>query len=289
MSLKSLFILIASVFFLSCKSSKNENPFEHLSSEEREKLATFYHNISITEHHVKFQTGRLHRVYKDSALMAVPDHVEYMQRASYSYKKSGEHIKAMQMLNKAVALDVEKNSTKALEYKAWSMLYFYRDYESTIKDVDLIEKINFPKKYNACHGEPCLFLKGQAYYQLGEYQNAIETFEYLLKILEEKGLDPKDEFLTNFYLARSYFKSNNLDKSLFYLEEQLEMPYTVKAELNFYAGQIYVLKNEKEKALQHFLEAKELFLKNDKFYEPYIERFDEIFIDDIESEITGLN
>src|SRR5690606_22675641 len=217
------------------------------------------------------------------------EHVEYMERASYPYKKSGEHINAMKMLNKAVALDVEKNSTKVLECKAWSMLYYYRAYENTIKDVDLIEKINVPQKYNACHGEPCLFLKGQAYYQLGEYQNAIDTFEYLLKILEEKKMDPKDEFLTNFYLARSYFKSNNLDKSLFYLEEQLEMPYTVKAELNFYAGQIYVLKNEKEKALQHFLKAKELFLKNDKNYEPLIERFDEISIDDIESEITGLN
>src|SRR5690606_35877220 len=121
MSLKSLFILIASVFFLSCKSSKNENPFEHLSSEEREKLATFYHNISITEHHVKFQTGRLHRVYKDSALMAVPDHVEYIQRASYSYKKSGEHIKAMQMLNKAVAIDVKKQQHQSLRIQ--SMVY----------------------------------------------------------------------------------------------------------------------------------------------------------------------
>lgn len=288
MSLKSLFILIASVFFLSCKSSKNENPFKHLSLEEREKLARFYHNISIIEHHYGAQTGKLHWIYKDSALMAVPDHVEYMQRASYSYKKAGEHIKAMQMLNKAVALDTANGKTAALEYKAWSMLYFYRDYKSTINDVDkIIEISKIPAK--ACHGESCLFLKGQAYYQLGEYQNVIETFDYLLKLLEKQDMDPKDDFLTNFYLSRSYFKLNNLDQSLFYLKEQLEMPYTVKAELNFYAGQIYALKNEKEKALQHFLEAKKLFLKNDKIHEPYIERFDEIFLDDIESEITKLH
>ena len=78
------------------------------------------------------------------------------------------------------------------------------------------------------------------------------------------GFNPKDNFLANFYLARSYFKLNDLDKSLFYLNEQLNMPYTVKAELNFYAGQIYVFKNDYEKARQHFLKAKELFLKKDK-------------------------
>ena len=72
------------------------------------------------------------------------------------------------------------------------------------------------------------------------------------------------------------------------LEEQLLMQYTVKAELHFYIGQVYVLKNDTEKALQHFISSKEFFLKNDKFIEPYFERFDEICIDDIDFEISKL-
>ncbi len=75
---------------------------------------------------------------------------------------------------------------------------------------------------------------------------------------------------------------------LFYIQEQLSMPYSVKAELNFYAGQIYILKNDTEKAKQHFLKAKELYLQNDKMNEPYIERFDEIFMNDINLEISKL-
>lgn len=281
MALKRFFIYIVLFGFGHNSYSQEPNPFAHLSKEERAKLADKYHHLSQTV----YQTSEIHRIYKDSALLAVPDHVNYMQRASYSYKKAGEHIKAMEMLNKAVAIDVKNNSTKALEYKAWSMLYFYRDYENTIKNVDLIEQMNNELLYSACHGEPCLFLKGQAYYQLKEYQKAIETFEHLLSLEMQKGLNPKDDFLTNFYLGRSYFKLNNNEKALFYLEEQLQMPYTVKAELHFYVGQIYASQNKKDKALQHFLQSKKLYIESDKFYEPYFERFDEIFIEDIEAEI----
>lgn len=49
-----------------------------------------------------------------------------------------------------------------------------------------------------------------------------------------------------------------------------------------------MLKNDKEKAKQHFLKAKELYLQNDKMIEPYVERFDEIFMNDIELEISKL-
>src|SRR5690606_12404735 len=267
MALKKIILYNILLFIVFCHSSYSQesNPFEHLSKEERIKLADKYHDLSQTV----YQTSQMHRIYKDSALLAVPDHVEYMQRASYSYKKAGEHIKAMEMLNKAVAMDTTNGKTTDLVYKAWSMLYFYRDYESTIKDVDkVIEISKIP--YKGCHGESCLLLKAQAYYQLGEYKKAIENFDYLFTILKEQGVNPKDDFLSNFYLARSYFKLNDLDKSLFYLEDHLSIPYSVKAELNFYAGQIYVLKNDNKKAKQHFLKAKELYLQNDKMNEPYI-------------------
>lgn len=285
MALKKFVLYNILIFIGFCHSSYSQesNPFEHLSKEERIKLADKYHDLSQTV----YQTSQMHRIYKDSALLAVPDHVEYMERASYSYKKAGEHIKAMEMLNKAVAIDTANGKTRALEYKAWSMLYYYRDYESTIKDVEKVIEIS-KTPYKGCHGESCLLLKAQAYYQLGEYKKAIETFDYLFTILKEQGVNPKDDFLANFYLARSHFKLNDLDKSLFHLEEQLNMPYSVKAELNFYAGQIYVLKNDNKKAKQHFLKAKELYLKNDKMNEPYVERFDEVFMNDINLEINKL-
>src|SRR5690606_26003844 len=162
-----------------------------------------------------------------------------------------------------------------------------RDYESTIKDVDkIIEMTNIPIK--SCHGEWCLFLKGQAYYQLKEYNKAIETFNLLLVSLLTNNFSPNDEFLVNFYLARSYYKLGNLEKSLEIFEHQLQMPYVVKAELYYYAGEIYAKQNLKNKALDYYKKSKELYIKNDKIDEPYFERFDEIFMNDIDEVLDKL-
>src|SRR5690554_3749639 len=131
MSMKHFLSIIAFSFLISCSNQAN---FENLSEEQKNELAKQYHDISMSY----YQPSEMHRTYKDSALMAQPKHVEYTQRYSYSYKKTGEHIRAMELLNKAVDMDVPNGKTNALEYKAWSMLYFYRDYESTIEDVDKI-------------------------------------------------------------------------------------------------------------------------------------------------------
>ncbi|WP_286761006.1 hypothetical protein [Salegentibacter sp. UBA1130] len=78
----------------------------------------------------------------------------------------------MEILNEAVERDIEQDNTFALQYRAWSLLYFYRDYENTIKDVDLIIEMEPKNNYTTCHGEPCEGLKGQALYKLGRYAGA---------------------------------------------------------------------------------------------------------------------
>jgi len=281
MSLKNLYIVAISLFTVGCFAQNN--PFEHLSLEGKNALAKKYHDLSMTE----YQTSEMHRIYKDSALMANPNHAEYTERYSYSYKKAGEHIQAMKLLNKAVALDLKNNKTNALEYKAWSMLYFYRDYEATIKDVDLIEKINSHLTLSPCHGEPCLLLKGQAQYQLGRYAEAIETLENLLYLDEKRGFDPLDNFLAYFYIARSYTKWNKIDKAIAYYKKQLAV-YDNYTEMHYQLGVIYLDLNAIEKATLHLNKAKSLIDKGIKMYEPYIERFDEVFVEEIDLELERL-
>jgi len=282
MSLKNLYIVAISLFAVGCFAQNN--PFESLSLEERDQLADKYHKLSME----KYQTSEMHRIYKDSALMANPKHAEYTERYSYSYKKAGEHIKAMKLLNKAVAMDLEKNRTAALEYKAWSMLYFYRDYEAAIKDVDLILEMKKERPLIARHGEPCLLIKGQALYQLGKNQEAIETLEKLLEIDKKRGFDPLDNFLAYFYIARSYTKIGNKDIAIEYYQNQLAV-YDNFTEMHYQLGKIYLDKNEIEKADLHLKKAKQLIEKGTKMYEPYIERFDEVFVEEIDLELDRLN
>lgn len=94
----------------------------------------------------------------------------------------------MEVLNKAAEIDIERGKADVLQYRAWTLLYYYRDYEGVVRDVDLIEKItNNP--YNSCWGEPCGLLKGQALYKLNKFRKAIETFE-IVNLEEEKlGFD----------------------------------------------------------------------------------------------------
>ncbi|WP_177760666.1 tetratricopeptide repeat protein [Flavobacterium sp. I3-2] len=281
MSLKNLYIIAISLFAVGCFAQNN--PFEHLSLDERNQLADKYHKLSME----KYQTSEMHRIYKDSALMANPKNAEYTERYSYSYKKAGEHIKAMKLLNKAVAMDLENNKTNALEYKAWSMLYFYRDYEAAIKDVDLILEMKKEQPLIACHGEPCLLIKGQALYQLDKNQEAIETLEKLLELDKKRGFDPLDNFLAYFYIARSYTKIGNIDKAIEYYQNQLAV-YDNFTEMHYQLGKIYLDKNEIDKADLHLKKAKQLIEKGTKMYEPYIERFDEVFVEEIDLELDRL-
>lgn len=281
MSLKNI-LVFALVILSGCKKG-DSNPFQHLSQNEKDSITTMYHDYSMGV----YQPSALHRKYKDSALLVNPEHVEYRQRLSYSYKKTGEHIKAMELLNEAVAIDVENNSTKALQYRAWSLLYFYRDYSGVIKDVDLINEIDGKNKYTVCHGEPCDLLKGQALYKLGKYPEAISTFEKLLETERDMGWDPQDNFLAHFYMARSYTELKEYDQAIQVLKKLLEKENRF-TEAHFQLGKIYNLLNKKEEAQIFLSTSMDLLNEGYKMGEPYIERFDEVFLYQIEEEMQKL-
>lgn len=276
--------VILIILFIGCKSeATGDYKYGNYTEEERDSLSTLYHNYSMSVN----QPTELHRRLKDTALMIKPDHVEYRQRLSYSYKKRGEHIKAMEVLNDAVNRDIEKNRTIALQYRAWSLLYFYRDYEGTIKDVDLIIEMEPHNDYTVCHGEPCENLKGQALYKLGHYKEAIAIFEKVLQVEKEKGWDPMDNFQAKFYMARCHSELEEYDKAkeIFYSQIVVNSKFT---EAYFQLGKIYSHLGETKNALKNLQKASEFLSKGYKMGEPYYEAFDEVFKYQIEEELQKL-
>lgn len=284
MSVRILIPILLLILLMGCKSEPAlQEKFADLTETERDSLATLYHEISMG----LYQPTEMHRRYKDTALIIKPDHVNYRQRLSYSYKKRGEHLEAMSILNEAVARDIEKNKTFALQYRAWSLLFFYRDYEGTIRDVDLINEMEPKNNYTVCHGEPCNVLKGQALYKLGRHREAIETFENVLKIEQEKGWDPIDNWHANFYMARSYSELGEYKKAEeIYLTQIAANPLFTEA--YFQLGKNYSKTGEVKKALKYLNKASELLAKGNKMGEPYYEAFDEVFEYQIEEELQKI-
>ena len=240
-----------------------------MDENKKEELANWYHDMS----NYFLQPSELYRTYKDSALMVQPDNVKFRQKLSYSYKKVGEHIKAIKVLNKAVEIDTANGKADALEYRAWTLLYYYRDYEGVIRDVDLIEKIT-GSSYNSCWGEPCGFQKGQALYKLGDFEDAIKSFETVNFEEEKQGFDINDNYMIFFYIGRCYSEMKDYEKAILFYNKSIK---SVKQfpEAYYQLGLIYKKLNKKIKADENFKLAN-AFL-NYGMNEPYIERFDEVF------------
>jgi len=284
MSVKISLIFCMLILVAGCKpETSSENKFVDLTEKERDSLANRYHEYSMS----MYQPAEMHRRYKDTALMIKPDHVEYRQRLSYSYKKRGEHIQAMGILNEAVERDIKQNKTFALQYRAWSLLYFYRDYEGTIADVDRIIEMEPKNDYTVCHGEPCENLKGQALYKLNRYEEAIEVFKKVLKVEEEKGWEPIDNMYANFYMARSFSELGEYEKAkeIYYAQLEANPRFT---EAYFQLGKINSSLGETERARKNFNSASELLEEGNKMGEPYYEVFDEVFQYQIEEELQKI-
>lgn len=279
MSLKKMYLFFAFIIIYSC--SKNSiKDFNSMDEKEKKKLSKSYHDMS----NYFLQPSELYRTYKDSALMVQPENVDYMQRLSYSYKKVGEHIKAMKILNKAVDIDTSNGKTDVLEYRAWTLLYYYRDYEGTVRDVNLIEKIT-GNSYNSCWGEPCGFHKGQALYKLNRYEEAIESFK-IVNVEEEKlGFNTNDNYLILFYIGRCYFEMNDFEKAIENFEkaiasvEQFPEAYYQLALIYKETGDIIEFKKNINLATKYI---------NYSMNEPYVERFDELFPHMIGREINSI-
>jgi tetratricopeptide (TPR) repeat protein len=260
------------ILMVQCKTPESPKiPFSNLTQTQKDSLAEQYNNYS----NYLAQPTAAHRLMKDSAILLAPENVEYRQVLSYSFKKRGDHIKAIEILNQAVELDIKKGSKDALEYQAWSLLYYYRDYEKTISNVDLINKMS-KKNYNVCWGEPCGLLKGQALYKLGKYQEAIAILDTVLIVEVRLGFKAEDNYLVHFYKGRCHHVLQNYPAALASYYQVLYRDENFSEAL-YQIGLVYLAMNEKMKAKTYLEKAHYWVKKGKKMGEPYFERFDEVF------------
>lgn len=272
MSIKLVFLFLASYLFsIGCKTPSPKDPYSKYSTTQKDSIAAQFKEFS----EYMAQPTHAYRSLLDSAIMLSPQNAEYHQVLSYSYKKRGDHILAMRHLNEAVVLDLQKPSTSALEYRAWSLLYFYRDYEATIADVDLITKMK-KTNYNVCWGEPCGLLKGQALMRLSRYVEALSVLDTVLVEEVRKGFKAEDNFLVHYYKGRCFHLLHQYENALASYQQVLALDANFTEAL-YQVGLIYIAQDKKELAKSYLDKALFWIKKKKKMGEPYFERFDEVF------------
>lgn len=303
MSLKYSLLYLFLCFIFSC-SPKDEQPkqteFEPIVEKinvenidfnviDSEKLKS---DTSIGKEYIDFsykflQTSHFKRHLNTIGLAIDPSTTEYIRRFSYSYKKAGEHQKAMHLLQ--LSIDEEADVSKRLnnlDYAAWNYLYFYRDYENTIATVDEILKLADNDLGMSCHGESCLLLKGQALYRMGKLEEAIAVFSAFQKHEEAQGFNPMDNPLIVFYKARCLAElGKNEEAEKYFLHLVKNHPL---AEANYQLALIYHGRKEFSLATKNLDEAEKAINEGYTFKEPYFERFDKVFphhIDDLRDKL----
>lgn len=274
MSIKKIsFVIGFLVFYFACKTPEKpkSKPIISYSKTEKDSLSKLYDSYA----NYMAQPTKIHRLMKDTAILYDPDNTELRMELSYSYKKRGEHIEAMRILNDAVARDVQKGSIDGLEYRAWSLLYFYRDYEGTIADIDQVTSMT-KRSYNVCWGEPCGLLKGQALYKLGKTHEALAVFDTVLREEVRIGFKAEDNFLVHFYKGRCYHTLKQYDQAIqsYQMVLNKDENYT---EALYQMGLVKMAQSDFTSAKQYLEKALYWIKKGKKMGEPYFERFDEVF------------
>jgi len=282
MSIKLAFKLVLVLLFISCNNTKStEDKFSNLTEAEKDSISERYNGYS----RYFYQPSKMHRMVKDSALIVQPLNVGARQKLSYSYKKRGEHIKAMEVLNKAVEIDLEKGNVDALQYRIWSLLYYYRDYEGVLSDIKLMKSVS-GDDYSVCWGEPCGFHEGQALYKLGRFDESIAAFERVNTEEKELGFDVEGNYFNYFYMARCYAKKELHQKAIAYYDKAL-IGFKGSPEVYFYKAMSFKKMGDDVKAKECFKDAK-INIAN-SMEEPYVERFDEVFLYMITDELNKLD
>ncbi len=269
----------------SCQSNQSEQSldFSNYSEIELDSIAERYYNIANNF----IQPSSTYRRYMDSAILVRPHEVEHRQVASYSYKKRGEHITAMKMLNESVETDLANGGVDALQYRIWTLLYFYRDYEGTLRDIQILKEMT-KRDYDVCWGEPCGFQEGQAYYRLNKFKEAISAFDTVIDEEEKQGFDPKANFMLYFYMGRCYFELNQYEKAIECYDIALETDKNY-SEAIFHKGNALLKLGNKKEAKKLFEEALYWVQKGKRMSEPYIERFDELYPYMVEEALAELD
>ncbi|MAY84786.1 MAG: hypothetical protein CMP59_11705 [Flavobacteriales bacterium] len=208
---------------------------------------------------------------------------------SVAYLKSGDFIRWKELMDKAVQYDPEN----MLGYRGWCRFQFFRDYEGAIADLEELDKlVDYDIGYSVTGEYHLKIAMAICYRSIGEKEKAIKLIEE--QIGNEKHFAGLYDYL---HLGSLYLEVGEFERSIEALEKQINE--NDMAEVHYYLGMNYYRMSmvrsdyqrglaEKEKALNEFIKAKELYTSGKRMRDGYSHPVDKVFLEEIELQIENL-
>lgn len=196
--------------------------------------------------------------------------------------KNGNYVKAIALLEKAMALNPEETS----RYYGWVLLYYYRDYEKALTVLNLHDDYT-PDFDDAPMGEDIHYLKGLCYMQLLDYQKAVTEFDTYISNTSKSHGEKFVGIYTFVQKGRCLASLGESDQAIKSFQKAISL-YDKCAEAYFFLGQLQLEMGQKERACTNYQIALQLVEQGYKNEDNYVEYFHEIYAPQIE-EIMKIN
>lgn len=187
--------------------------------------------------------------------------------------KNGNYDIAIPALEKSYEIIPEE----AGAYYGWVLLYYYHDYEKSLKILNKYDETT-PNFIDAPMGENIHYLKGLAYAQLKDYDNAIK--EYNMVIDEEKDV----YYLVLLNKGISLYYSKKYTEAILLFDKTL-ISYDKCSEAYYFKGLSQLKLNDINSACTNFNKSINLIKQGYKSSDTYVELFHEIYEKEVENSI----
>lgn len=269
----SLFLLISiAVFFNACQQS--DIIYERSYSEDEQlKLSESLMNGAGTDLYYQGTVGE--RMIIREGIKYKPNSADGQRELGVPYLKRGFAHEANKYYEKAAEWDPEE----WLGYKAYCWLYFYRDYETALEEIDSFDELT-PDFVDYPQSTSVNYMRGICYLHLGKYEDAVS---YLTQHLEMEIKDVGHEYVdavSYVLLGASYNKLGQYENADSIYNLGLAHNENT-AELHYYKAENLIAMKKLNEADVAITQAQDWYEKGAFLYRPYVEEFYAIYKPDI--------
>lgn len=266
--MKTISTIIATLFYIcSIQAQPNCNVFLWEGDTAQYKACKM-----LTENqHKYYQFSKEFHKLVDTAISICPYFAYAYREKAAPYVKSGNFLEWKKYIDLAVKYD----SLGYLPVRASLRYKFFADYNGTIQDIELLEKINKFDIGGTSNGTYHLaIVKALCYKQLGKIKEGIEIIEKFMQ--QEKYIVGLYDY---FYLGVMCYEMEDYEKAITALNKQLTQ-YDF-AEVQYYLAKSFKKTGNNPAYFQAKQFAIKLYYENKKLFDQYHYMIDQIFEQDL--------